>query len=266
MAEIEPDISDIIRSKGWRQGFFIALEDAGKAHSCAVDHKPELTEGDLLAIVSQDCDILGKLENEPFIEVILGSVTTKKDKAIHNRRNPRILQVEISMGNYVNFNINNRFRLKKEKFSGLSIHNYMKIEGNSLTILQKWLADRYKRPAFPDSFNNRLKKVDKQLKKYYKASSLIAMILLEVTKEELPDTESYDCKAIFSFETDIPDNVNELTESFEKLLGSCNICVEAEAYLEDDVTLSILRGYKRLSLDHFSTSDEPTSPDNNELT
>ena len=244
-----------------RQGDIVVQENTNSLIASSIDRKPEITSTDIaIIVISQDCDIISS--KEQYIELIAGFISSQEQKMIQNRKNPRKLQISF-LSNLIVLDINDRFRIKKTIFPTLNISSN-KINDQNLFILRRWLADRYKRPAFPNEFNNRLNKQGKKLISFYKKNSTISMILVKTEDDELPEKVLYHAEVILVYPT-LPVEEIQITGEFEEILMKCNIEATVEPMPEDDVTLPILKKYKCLSLDHLSLNGEPSSPDVSEL-
>lgn len=103
-----------------------------------------------LVVASQDCDILAKPEQEPYVELLI----CKKEKP---ERCASL--VEGNSSRWFLLDADKRFvaqafqrvHVKKEALEQLELDNWS-LGGEALERFARWLARRYIRPAFPDEF------------------------------------------------------------------------------------------------------------------
>ena len=144
------------RETPWRQGHVITDETA-KALGLIYEHAKE---NSLAVVVSHDCDITNLIELEPDIEVIVGVKVQKADGNLTYGKNPRRLHIEFECGQpscIVELSAVNKRLLAKALLAGHSPADTMRLDPKGISILQRWLAARYRRGAFPDGFVNHLK-------------------------------------------------------------------------------------------------------------
>lgn len=250
-----------------RQGSVIPVSKTFALITHSVDKKPEFRVGSRIVVVSQDCDIAHSEEKEPFVELIVAHPAQSSNHVIQNRRNPRKLQISAAGdAPFFELNVNERFRAPKSVLLDEESKAVEVLPEDSLRVMRIWLADRYKRPAFPDEFNNRLGKQRKALDKYYQGHQAVSNIFISTSEEELPPGKHYDAKIILAYEADLlPENIFSVEGDFEEILSLCGIDATVFARAEDDITISELRYYKRLALDYLSPEDAPSTPDVNEI-
>ncbi|HEC2599982.1 TPA: hypothetical protein R2K70_004531 [Raoultella ornithinolytica] len=172
------------RITSWRQGHLLdsdVASELGFIHS----EGPERT---LVIVISQDCDIAQDPGVEPKIEIIIGRlIGDDVDKGNNtNAKNARKLCLSfqqeqgIIWGEFLATAKTAIDKLTLNKFAPrVGIH----LTFENLTILQTWLASRYRRSAFADEFERRLKGVDldKKISKIAKPyGELILGILFDV--------------------------------------------------------------------------------------
>ncbi|NWC93805.1 MULTISPECIES: hypothetical protein [unclassified Pseudomonas] len=152
------------RGIAWRQGHFLSAECiAALGINGGVD--PEKLA---VVVVSHDCDLAQPSDSEEFVEVVMGTfLDTLPDGNFTNCKNLRRLHIECSGGKNVrvlDLDTSRRLLLHKDLIdaAGTALVQHQPCELHRMTprernILQQWLAARYKRAAFPDEFDRRLK-------------------------------------------------------------------------------------------------------------
>jgi hypothetical protein len=144
------------RDTEWRQGSILADTDAfalGLVESLGSDKR--------IVVISHDCDLPNDAELK--VEVIVGSVIAQVDPMLARARNPRRLHLSFSrltgQETYIQLCHSDRLDVPKEQFAKIGCHDRDFILGpDEKRGLKQWLAARYGRPAFPNAFENRLRK------------------------------------------------------------------------------------------------------------
>lgn len=161
------------RSSPWRQGGFLTNDAIAALKLC--------DSADAAAVViSHDCDLAQSSEVEPQVEIIIGRfVEGAPDGNFTQCKNLRRLHIECSAGNktrVVELDATQRRSIPKDKADKdeVGIADYLPCAAHSITgkernTLQLWLAARYRRAAFPDEFDRRLKDETKVATKLAKA-------------------------------------------------------------------------------------------------
>ena len=147
----------------WRQGHLLPKEIAtklGKAGSASGDQ--------IAMIISHDCDLSQSPINEPYIEVVLGYIIDSLNGSLTNAKSTRVLHIPLTAGTEtVNLCLEatKKSTIAKELLADLSPSDKHRLSGDDRRKLQQWLARRYRRSAFPNAFNDRLKtsKADRKI-------------------------------------------------------------------------------------------------------
>ena len=140
----------------WRQGHLLDSDTIRALGMCNFQ-SPEKTA---VIVVSHDCDLVQSIESEPNVEVIVGRLAEKADGNFTYSKNARKLHLEISQGNQVvvlELVSTEKQSISKKVLLGADPDPDLKIGQRGLEILQRWLAARYRRAAFSDEFDHRLK-------------------------------------------------------------------------------------------------------------
>ena len=160
----------------WRQGDVMTDEDARKL---GLVNSPD--SENRVVVISHDCDLPN--EAEEFVEVIVGEIASSSDPKFVNARNPRRLHLLFSadadQSVCLDLRFSGRMLVEKRKFSKFRMGDpSFKLADNQKRALKQWLAARYGRPAFPNAFENRLRKsigkrtVEKKIEKILEPESL----------------------------------------------------------------------------------------------
>lgn len=149
------------RETPWRQGMVLPGQAA-----LALGLVGENAADCVVVVVSHDCD-LANLEKEPQVEVIVGTRIAALG-ADANAKTPRRLHIAFQTGSGMV-----PVELVAAHKQSISNHELRKhspcadwtLQPEDLQILQAWLAARYRRSAFPEQFEERLRIVSKKVVK-----------------------------------------------------------------------------------------------------
>lgn len=217
------------RSTPWRQGKFLTNETAAELG---------LTDGDpdtSVVVVTHDCDLTQPPEFEPEIEVVVGKLLSKDvvDGNCTNAKNSRKLHLLINGAKKLFLEIEATKKSRISKFfliahtPSIDIH----LDKKGKTILQRWLASRYRRSAFPDEFETRLKsnKLDKKLADAAKKQgSNIAVIYFDIKNEDIKSDENYLLDIVILYDTAM--DANAAAHSAEILKTKIRDLFESRLY------------------------------------
>lgn len=161
------------RETPWRQGHVLCAEAMKLAHLAGTRDSP------FAVVISHDCDLANSADSEPNVEIIEGRVVSVADGNFTHAKNARKLHLNFqsTMGVVtIELNVLSKNILKKSELASFVPNSDYKLDSDSRTILQCWLAARYRRSAFPNEFESRLSKakLNKKIKK-----------ILEPTKEAI---------------------------------------------------------------------------------
>jgi hypothetical protein len=161
------------RESQWRQG--MVLDE--RSINYLLPTLTECLERTIVVVVSHDCDIASSLGNEPEIEIIVGQEITALG-ADTNAKTARRLHIDFHTPNgpiAVELLAKNKATVSKESLLHFSPKADWKLSPSDLVTLQLWLAARYRRAAFADEFESRLKakpaRLDKKIAKSLEAPS-----------------------------------------------------------------------------------------------
>lgn len=186
-----------VRDNGWRQGCFLppdALQLLIQG-----EERAGLTQG---IIVSQDCDLLHcSFKKEPWAEILLVSELVKPDgNLVHGKSSKSFHFQAQKNGEFVWFEAKswNRVLLPRKDLANCSPFKDLALAPQVLRTLIQWIAERYTRSAFPDSFVERTKEAQKDLAKALNENgTAIWRILVQLTPErELAENEDYEINVL----------------------------------------------------------------------
>lgn len=169
------------RENLWRQGHILSAEAAialGLAHRAGQDST-------LVVVATHDCDLAQPPVAEPLIELIVGQTILSQDGNFTHAKTPRKLHIEFtgSAACAAEFEATSKVSIVKLALAGFLPRSDARLSPESQSIFQFWLASRYKRSAFPDEFERRIKN-EKLAEKIVKAikphGQLIAGIFFDV--------------------------------------------------------------------------------------
>jgi len=237
----------------------------------------------LAVVISHDCDIAQDVGAEPSVEVIVGRRVVVADGNFTYAKSARRLQLTFTGGTehlIVDLLASRKITIPKEQLVGHKPVEAVKLTSGELTILQRWLAARYRRSAFPDEFDKRLTRTgirDRLGKILKSAGTSIAAIYFDVDQgEEVSRTGSDEPYALaiyllYSTEVD-PDSAQQATESAkiairkafrDKCLSQATgtwrdiELIDCEAISDRAMTVQQAESFKRWSADHVSLRTEP---------
>jgi hypothetical protein len=266
------------RDTPWRQGHVLP-DDAAEA----VGVLTEAPTGAVAIVVSHDCDLAQDPSVEPRVEVIVGRRITTANGNFTYAKNARRLHLTFSGGaEHLTAELE---ASRKSPVAKDQLAEYEPIETVRLTpiehnILQRWLAARYRRSAFPDEFDRRLERtgVRDRLSNILKsAGALIAAIYFDVDQgEEISRTGSDDpytlaIYLLFSTETD-PEAAERAAETAKTAIRKAfrDRClsketgtwrdielIECDAISDQAMTVQQAESLKRWLADHISLRTEP---------
>ncbi len=162
----------------WRQGSVLAAESAAR-----LGLVPQGDEQALVVVISHDCDIASAEDKEPMVELIVGRRIERLGADTHAKTARRLhLQFNADAGPVAaELLATQKVAAPKAAVLADAPRQGWSLSPGSLVTLQNWLAARYRRAAFPESFEARLKAKPGQLhKKIVKAMDTAGIHVLAV--------------------------------------------------------------------------------------
>ena len=270
----------LTRDTDWRQGDLLTLETAAKLMTlnCMVGEERRVV------VITHDCDI--PHDGETSIEVIVANVVDAPNPQFSYAKNPRKLHLayEVSDGQSVVVELRHAERSivpkdEFEKHAAKDNHVSLPIDGKR--TLKQWLAARYGRPAFPNAFENRLRKVvskkssvERQIGKILEpeAKHLVGLFfdIGEQRSTEVAVGEPYALSISVVYDAieggtqarqsaeKVAGQLRELFEqAYGKPDGASEIALDAcEAVADTSITLADLRRVDQWRLEYMSLGDD----------
>ncbi len=265
---IETIDSQKIKANRWKQGALLFTEGNTRISTKTASKQDYLPAG-LYIILTQDCDLLNPdLQKEPVAELILAYKITHVDPQYLSGKNPRVLHLELSPleGSYfLELFPQNRFFVARNYLENKAATEF--VADKNLRILINWVVKRYKRPGFPDSFNQRLRNkindIKKILDKY--GHNTRGLFIRLSTEKELPENQIYEVSVMLLVEKSIYEQTEELEKiqiGFNKVtvllsqIQGINLLDDSEVQSMDDISAHQYGLLKPLDFDYLSFSNE----------
>lgn len=260
------------RKTPWRQGNLIAADDCIQLKF----NSEEACEKILVIVASHDCDLSQAPDVEPDVEIIIGKVTTEANGNFSHAKNVRRLQVSFDGEAQVigEFEVIRKTSINKTDLIGLTPRSDLTLSPENATIFQLWLASRYRRSAFPDEFEDKLKntklaeKIAKAVKPHGEDISGVFFDVddgKEVSRPEPEDTYQLDIVILYPSEPNPEKSLKAGQEVVQKIKDACKLVLYepfgkwqhielryCDAFSENVLTYKQLKHLKRWRLDHMS--------------
>ena len=245
------------RETPYRQGSVLAAEIAIRLL--------ELHSGDDFAIlISHDCDIANdNLIDEPYVEVIIARAIQSIDGNFAQAKNTRRLHLEFLRNGqpfFFEMMAIEKKSIKKTDLIGTFPDNSFSVSDSNRYVLQRWLAARYRRHAFPDTLNNRMSPVfegaNNKLKK--SADDVLGIFIdYQPRNEELPEQEPYELWVYVvsnTAESGSSDRAQTIAESLSSLIAASQglELIECIPIADTEFTLKNVRDTFEFRLEHLS--------------
>jgi len=245
----------------WRQGAILPAKDIESFIESSITPL-EIGDDAAFIVASQDCDVLNC--KEPLIEMVYATKSDMpSDTGLLHGRSVRDLYLPCDDGSCYHLNINSRVWVKEEAKDQLS--PISQLPPNLTNRLTGWLSFRYRREAFPDNFNDLLKKAIKNLLSTLSKRNneqLIAIYLGIEPDGELAEGETYTVETLVIVAEETPQSViDAYTEIFERFVAKAkkDAGVSFTPYSdeivthESEVTIADLRMLKKWHLEDVSS-------------
>ncbi|MDA8248465.1 MAG: hypothetical protein M0Z28_04745 [Rhodospirillales bacterium] len=269
------------RDTPWRQGHVLPA-DATTALGVASPEQPNDT---VAVVISHDCDIAQSPDVEPDVEIILGRRLPATDGNYEHAKNARRLHLSFSAGAerlIADLPATGKRLIRKSDLAAFEPLMSIELDRNEHATLQRWLAARYRRSAFPDEFDRRLDetglrdRLGKILKIYGTSISAVFFDVdsgLDVARSGQNDIYVVGIYLLYSTEAD-PAAAEKAANAaatairkafLEKCSGTDGVwlhieLVECEAIADRAMTVHQADHLRRWSADHISLRAGPAHP------
>ena len=205
---------------------------------------------------------------EPTVELLIARTITvdERDGTKFYGKNPRLMQFEVNSQLY-QVSIQEKLVLDRRLLTTCAPAGRLK--DDVVRELAIWTANRYRRLAFPHSFNKRLlsaRGLERTLRR--EAGVITALYVRLNTFEELPDSDPYrvELRALMRDETrDNQESEQRAIKAFTAIVKHLSSCpgieiVDQDLLSEGEFTLTDLRQYPKWDLDYISTAEAQDAP------
>ena len=148
-------MADSDRQFSWRQGD-VLTDEAAKAFGL---RDSENADGTVVVVISHDCDLTAVAEKEPESEVIVGRRIRELGADSYGKTARRLhIEYQTTEGPVaLELMATAKQSISKPALFATDPRQDMWLDGRGIGILQRWLAARYHRAAFPEAFQDRLR-------------------------------------------------------------------------------------------------------------
>lgn len=268
------------RNTLWRQGCILPQE---AVREFGLDNHDDSVEV-CAVVITHDCDLASSPAVEPDVEVIPGRVVSELNGNYTWAKSPRTLHFQANhSGELVVIELlsTKKSLVSKDTLLAFKPDSSYSLDGRQLNVLRSWLASRYQRAAFPDSFVDRMKatkaevKLGKKIEKYGAAISFVYFDLDHGAMIERDEGDPYELSVVLVFNprndpASAADEADTAALEIEQMLETCfkgssfirlNACF---AISEDDLPLSQARVLTQWRLEHMTlraAEDQLGSPE-----
>lgn len=260
------------------------LPDAAVMASDCLDEKTSLAPDAVAVVISHDCDLAHAPAAEAGVEFIIGRrVIGNIDGNFSHGKTARRLHLTLSGGKEklsVELAAAEKHTISKVTLASFEPVAAFVPTAGELIILQRWLASRYLRSAFPDEFNRRINelRLDKKINTIMKpSSSWISAILFDIYDQDnikrSGRDDPYTLNVYFLYNTDndphkadkiASDAAKAITKVFaDTCFSNTSGCwenfelVECEAISDQAMSVHDIQRLKKWSSDHVSLKSDP---------
>lgn len=202
-------------STKWRQGHLLpaeAIRDLNLSY-------PNNESATVAIVITHDCDLAQDPGAEPTIEIIVGGAIEVADGNFAYAKSVRTLHLNCTNGptkKIIELRAPDKSSIPKEILLGYEPEQETSLTYEELVVLQRWLAARYHRSAFPDEFVRRIKHsgIEDVLKNIIKKFGVyLRAIFFDVDEgaaiERVEASDTYNLNAILLYDTDNDPSVAE---------------------------------------------------------
>ena len=267
-------IGSELEQNGWQQGSLFSDADATLV---CTNMDVAINEPFVLIVASQSCDIANNnLELDPHVEVYAARLIDKPNGNYLHNKNARLLHTkfiqrlpgtDMSAEKHIEIKAFEKHLIPKAFLRGLFPATDRQMQEYDVRNFADWLAARYSRPALPTTFNNRIDAADPRgalRDKVKKANSVLSGMYVEILPfAELNDTEQYQVNLLGTVPADFDGNLAQAEAALTKhadILRAANMDVTQRLVKEDEISLALIRRFKRFYYDDLSYRTEAPLP------
>ena len=143
------------RDTPWRQGHVLTSESSVALGLVSADR----AESAFTVVISHDCDLAQIPEAEPLVEIIVAKQIGAANGNFTHAKNSRRLHLECVVSGaaaFLDMQALDKTSTRKDDLAGHAPSAIVVVKPEDRSVLQRWLAARYRRAAFPDEFERRL--------------------------------------------------------------------------------------------------------------
>ena len=189
------------RETPWRQG---SVVPAAQAISLKLVDKKGSSK--IAIVISHDCDIANDIEDEPDVEVIVGTLIKSCLPDKTHAKNVRVLHISIEGPGgqrALELIAKNRAGVSKHKMSRFGPDEGYSIGRTELETLRSWLAARYRRATIPDGLQALVRETFEEIAKRKDRPTALRGIWIdfEPDLDHLEDGEKYELWVVVVYST-----------------------------------------------------------------
>jgi hypothetical protein len=212
------------RETPWRQGHVLP---AAKALGLRLIKKKELSSR-LAVVMSHDCDLANTIEDEPNVEIIIGTLIPGSSADKTHAKNVRILHIEMDGPGgrkHLELVANAKVTIPKRRLSDFSPDSAYSFGKPEIETFRSWLAARYRRASIPDGLQALVRSIFEDVAKKKDRPKALRGIWIdfEPDLDNLNEGEKYELWVTFVYDTSvegakstIEEMAKQAKEKFEK--------------------------------------------------
>ncbi|MFW1664646.1 hypothetical protein [Acinetobacter ursingii] len=259
---------------GWRQGSIVSQQHVNTILlSCKLPYSEEI----ILIVASGSCDVANL--NDPYIEFSIAKKIDSYNGTFGFNKNPRKLHLKMDIllsememiSGAVELLGHEKIQIKKTDIPEGIVPDRTKILSvQELRYYVDWLAGRYKRPAFPTTFDRRLDAVwvkKKRLKEADKVNDLILGVYAKVYPEaELSEHQNYAVNMFVMVRSNLSieekASVQSLIDSYKEAFTEAHMQLDTSIPMitEDKISVQRFKEYQRFNMDELSYKNNGPYP------
>ena len=228
-------------------------------------------------MASHSCDIaFHNFGTDPHVELIVARKIKQIDGNFTFNKNPRTLHINLSSKNpqsgiesiFLDLKAHQKLAIPKNSLLNRTPDPDRELDQADVKILRDWLAARYSRPTFPTDFNNLIEEsgAAKILRgKAKKNNSTFSGIYAEILPDaELKPGQAYQVNLIgaipVSSDNTSRSKAEEAIKACAEALRISGMNVEARVMSENEISLALIRRFKRFYFDDLSFREAAVKP------